>query len=81
MSKNLPAGVALRPGGGKRKAGAARRAAKDRVGGGEQPLTGLANRNEKVRPAFREKPPPKEVDPIFCLKFNISIKNSGSWRP
>ena len=30
--------------------------------------------NETVRPAFREKQPPKEVGPTFCLKFNIAIK-------
>ena len=37
--------------------------------------------NETVRQAFREKQPPKEVGPTFCLKFNIPIKNTASWHP
>ena len=45
MSKNLPAGVALRPGGGgERKPGAARRVTNGSVGGGERPVTALVNR-------------------------------------
>ena len=46
MSKNLPAGVALRPGGGERKPGAARRVTNGSVGGGERPVTALVNRKQ-----------------------------------
>ena len=55
MSKNLPAGVALHPGGGERKPGAARRATNGSVGGGERPVAGLVNRKRNSSTSISRK--------------------------
>ena len=81
LSKNLPAGVALRPGGGERKPGAARRATNGSVGGGERPVAALVNRKRNSSTSSSRKTAAKEVGPTFCLKFNILLKNSSSWCP
>ena len=56
MSKNLPAGVALRPGGGsERKPGAARRVTNGSVGGGERPVSALVNRKRNSSTSISRK--------------------------
>ena len=76
MSKNIPAGVALRSGGAddERKTWTANDS-------GVRLSTGRPKANGTVRQEFLEKQSPKEIGPAVCLNDNIPIKNKESWRP
>ena len=74
MSKNLPAGVGLRPGGGgERKPGAARRVTNGSVGGGERPVTALVNRKRNSSTSISQKTAAKRSRSNILSEIQYSI--------